>query len=108
MNSKLRTNICRLTDETVLNDRISNLASRLAEHVPEELVYSCQFWSEHLEHALNQDPELLLLWHEFCEKHILHWLEVMSLTAETKNAMTAVRNVQKWLPVSFGVVPLYM
>jgi hypothetical protein len=108
MNGKLRTNICRLTDQTVLNSDISDLASRLGEHVPEELAYSCEFWSEHLEHAPNQDPEVLPLWHEFCETHVLHWLEVMSLKAQTRNAMTAVRNIQKWLPVSIGVVSLSM
>jgi hypothetical protein len=106
MNSKLRTDICMLTDHTVLNSEIPDLASRLYEHVPQELAYCCEFWSEHLKHAPNQDPELLPLWHEFCETHILHWLEVMSLKAEMKNAMTAVRNIQKWLHVSIVIMLL--
>jgi hypothetical protein len=42
MNSKLRTNICRLTDQTVLNNEITDLELRLGEHVPEELAYSCR------------------------------------------------------------------
>ena len=103
MNEGLRMNICRLTDRTIQNDKISNLASRLDDHVPEELAYSCRFWSEHLEHASKQDPELLPLFHEFCDKHILHWMEVMSLQAETRSAMLAVRNAQKWLSVSVEV-----
>jgi hypothetical protein len=108
MNSKLHMNICGLTDETVLNSEVSDLASRLREHVPEELAYSCEFWAEHLEHAPNQDPELLPLWHKFCEMHILHWLEVMSLKGESRNAMMTIRNMQKWVPVSIGVVSLSM
>jgi hypothetical protein len=108
MNSRLRTNICRWTDQTVLNSDVPDLDSRLGEHVPEELGYSCEFWSEHLERAPNQDPDLLPLWHQFCDTHILHWLEVMSLKTQTRNAMMAVRNIQKWLPVSIGVMPLSM
>jgi hypothetical protein len=106
MNDRLRMNICRLTDRTIQNDKISDLASRLEEYVPEELSYSCQFWSEHLEHALNQDPALLPFFHEFCGNHILHWMEVMSLQAETRSAMAAVRNTQKWLRVSVEVAYL--
>jgi hypothetical protein len=106
MNSKLRTNICRLTDQTVLNSEVPDLASRLGEHVPEELAYSCEFWSEHLEKTPNQDPELLPVWHEFCETHILHWLEVMSLKRETRNAMMAVRNIEKWITVSIAVLSM--
>jgi hypothetical protein len=108
MNSKLRMNICWLTDETVLNSEVSDLASRLREHVPEDLAYSCEFWPEHLEHAPNDDPELLLPWHEFCDMHILHWLEVMSLKAKSRNAMRAIRNIQKWIRVSIRVVSLSM
>ena len=100
MNDRLRVNICRLTAQTIQNDKLCDLASRLEEHVPEELAYSCQFWSEHLERAFDQEPELLPLLHEFCDEHMLHWMEVMSLQAETRRAIMAVRNVQKWLPVS--------
>jgi len=93
-----------LSDQTVLNSEVSDLASRLGEYVPEELAYSCEFWCAHLKQAPNQDPTLLPLWHEFCNTHILHWLEVMSLKAETKNAIMAVRSIEKWLPVSIGVL----
>ena len=103
MNGKLRMNMCKLSHQIVQNDKIPNLTSRLEEYVPEELAYSCQFWPEHVEHALKQDPELLRLFREFCDKHILHWMEVMSLKAETRSAIMAVRNAQKWLPVSVDV-----
>jgi hypothetical protein len=86
----------------MLNDEISDLEAHLDKFVPEDLAYSCQFWCQHLEHASNEDPELLYLLHEFCDKHILHWLEVMSLRAETRGAIMAVEIFQKWLHVSVG------
>jgi hypothetical protein len=99
MNRKLGVNICRLTDQIMLNDEISDLRAHLDEYVPEDLAYSCQFWCQHLEHVLHPDSELLSLLHEFCGKHLLHWLEVMSLRAET-SAIMAIQNMEKWLHVS--------
>jgi hypothetical protein len=106
MNGKLRTNICRVTDQTVLNDEIPDLASRLDSYILEDLAYSCESWSDHLQRPWNRDPEILPLLNEFCETHVLHWLEVMSLRAETRNAIMAVRNIQKWLPVSIELVDI--
>jgi hypothetical protein len=106
LNGQLRVNICRLIDQTVLNHEISDLSSHLHRHVSEGLAYSCQFWSDHLEGTSNQDPELLPLLHEFCDQHILHWLEVMSLKAETRNAIMAVQNIQRWLPVRIDIVDM--
>jgi hypothetical protein len=74
--------------------------------MPEDLAYSCESWSDHLGRPWNQDPEILPLLHAFCETHILHWLEVMSLKAETRNAIMAVRNIRKWLPVSIEIVDI--
>jgi hypothetical protein len=106
MNGRLRTNICRVTDQIVLNDEISDLASRLEKYIPEDLAYSCESWSDHLKRPWNQDPEVPTLLREFCERHVLHWLEVMSLKAETRNAIMAVRSIQKWLPVSIEAVDI--
>jgi hypothetical protein len=104
MNGKLRTNICRVTVQTVLNDQIPDLASRIDQYIPEDLAYSCESWSDHIQRPWNHDPELLPLLDEFCKMHVLHWLEAMSLKAETGNAMVAVGNIQKWLPVSIEFV----
>jgi hypothetical protein len=51
----------------------------LAIHeIPGVLLYSCQFWDEHLANA-NRDQELLSECQKFFYCHFLHWLEVMSL-----------------------------
>jgi hypothetical protein len=99
MNGNLRTNILKLDDSTILNDQICDLASRLKKHVPEELAYSCEFWSEHLEHASNRDPKLLTHLTKFGDEKILQWLEVMSWKAKTRKAIIAVRKVKEWLQV---------
>jgi hypothetical protein len=100
MNSSLRTDICGLEDQSILNNEIPDLAKRLGDCVPEELSYSCQFFVEHLRQTSNQDPDLGLLLHKFIHEHVFHWLEVMSLKGEASKAILAIREIQKWLSVS--------
>jgi hypothetical protein len=101
MNAKLRANICRLTDPTTLNEEIRNLQPLVAEFVSEDLLYSCRYWSEHVRQASDRDLLLSLL-PDFLNHHVLHWLEVMSLIGETRDAILAIRHIQAWLPVSGG------
>ena len=100
MNAKLHANMCKLTDMSELNDEISNLASRLEEHVAEDVLYSCQYWAEHTCQVSNQDPQILPVLRKFCHKHVLHWLEVMSLRGRGRSAAGVMRKIQKWLLVS--------
>jgi hypothetical protein len=100
MNTKLHMNICHLTDSSRLNREISDLATRLARYVAEELSYSSRFWTEHLRGASNEDRDLCDLFDSFIRGHFFHWLEVMSLTEEAPKAVLATRNAQEWLSVS--------
>jgi hypothetical protein len=83
LNRLLQLNICRLLDPSLLNDEIADLEARLRQYVTVALCYSCRFWITHwLEHiraadARAQVPDGL---DDFCAEHILHWVEVLSLT----------------------------
>jgi hypothetical protein len=101
VNTKLQANICRFTDSTALNEEIPNLQPLVAEFVSEDLLYSCRYWTEHVRQASDRDLLLSLL-PDFLNHHVLHWLEVMSLTGETRDAILAIRHIQAWLPVSAG------
>ena len=100
INAKLHANMCKLTDMSKLNDEISDLASRLHEYVAEDVLYSCQHWAEHIGQVSNQDPQILSVLRKFCNEHVLHWLEVMSLKGQGRNAAGVMRRIQKWLLVS--------
>ncbi|KLO18821.1 WD40 repeat-like protein [Schizopora paradoxa] len=86
MNNKLTFNIGRIRSSYYLNDDIHDLDTIVEEHIRihPSLLYSCQYWSEHL---IEVDAEcgqimpiLLHLLTVFLNTHILHWLEVLSLT----------------------------
>ena len=100
MNAKLHANMCKLTDMSMLNDEVSDLASRLDEYVAEDVLYSCQHWAEHICQASNQDPHILSALHKFCNKHALHWLEVTGLRGQGRHAAGVMQKIQKWLLVS--------
>jgi hypothetical protein len=83
LNRRLRLNICDLHDPSLFNDEISDLEIRLRQYVTAALRYSCRFWIAHwLKHiraagSRAQVPDGL---HDFCAEHLLHWIEVVSLT----------------------------
>lgn len=54
----------------------------IASGLPPELQYACRYWVDHLEHSQHKivDGDAT---HLFLQKHLLHWLEAMSLMKET-------------------------
>jgi hypothetical protein len=80
MNKHLRMDICDIRDSSLFNIEVADLDQRLAEFAPPQLRYACRFWHVHLEladTALSDSVASHL--EEFCKKHLLHWLELLSL-----------------------------
>jgi hypothetical protein len=85
LNAGLRKNMCSITDPSVPNSEVPGLEQTLATVAPDELRYAAKYWCAHLTAALvsNEDTsELLGCLDDFCSKHLLHWLELMSLLNE--------------------------
>jgi hypothetical protein len=92
LNKLLHFDMCNIKDASLFNREVLDLPSRLKECVSAALRYSCRYWPSHLlEHicvasAQSQVPLGLAV---FGERHLLHWIEVLSLTGE----MNAVQRV---------------
>jgi hypothetical protein len=85
LNKGLGQNICQIQDPSLLNSEITCLEQRLAAEAPPQLRYAARFWHTHLIetiHVLAEAAELPPSLDEFCCKHLLHWLELMSLLGE--------------------------
>lgn len=97
MNSKLKHNICGLssygTQRTEIDSRI------IAEHLPQDVQYSCRYWAYHLEQSKNHFAEEEVL--AFLKKHFLHWLEAMSLINALSDTVGIVDALQSSVTVSF-------
>jgi hypothetical protein len=91
MNKHLRIDICDIRDSSLFNIEVADLDQRLAESAPPQLRYACRFWHVHLEladTALSDSVASHL--EEFCKKHLLHWLELLSLLNELPVVLPSV------------------
>jgi hypothetical protein len=82
LNTNLRYDICGLGGPSLYNPAY-NLNQQLDKHVPHHIRYSSRFWAVHwLEHIRATDsPSYVPRGLEtFCTEHLLHWIELLSLT----------------------------
>jgi hypothetical protein len=85
LNKLLHSNMCGIKDASLCNHEVPDLPARLIEHVSAALLYSCRYGLTHLlEHiriagSQSQVPCGLF---EFCEEHLLHWIELLSLMGD--------------------------
>jgi hypothetical protein len=106
MNNLLRYDICHIQDPSLLNSEILNLEGRLSEHVSEFLRYACRFWMMHwLEHirtarSQSQMPAGLEV---FCAEHLLHWVEVLSLTGDLHAVQRVIPDVMSVMKVCLAL-----
>jgi hypothetical protein len=95
--SGLRQDICGLEGPGVLRSEIDN--GVVASSLPPELQYACRYWTRHLiqskEHIVDGDAT-----HIFLQKHLLHWLEAMSLIRESSQCVHLLDSLQALTSVS--------
>jgi hypothetical protein len=100
MNHRLKQNICGLTEIPLLNSEVSDLPTRLDSRAPTELRYACRHWTTHLGHASQATKSLVEELNEFCSKHILHWIEMLSWIERLADGLSALPTALKWYEVS--------
>jgi hypothetical protein len=82
MNSGLHFDMCDIRDPSLFNSEVQDLQERLERYISESLRYSCKFWAVHfLEYIRGAGSrcQVPLGLDVFCDKHLLHWIEVLSL-----------------------------
>jgi hypothetical protein len=85
MNRLLRYDICHIGDPSLLNAEVADLKDRLTQYISATLRYACRFWVTHwLEHIRTAGSRSMVpsALEEFCSEHLLHWIEVLSLTGD--------------------------
>ena len=101
MNRDLKFNICGVETSHCRNDDMKKPIP-----IPAHLLYSCRFWSEHLEEdeKKHDRSKLLKEIEYFLYNHFLFWLEVLSLAKEVPVAQRALLTTIRWLGVSVSFV----
>ena len=104
MERGFRQNMCDLDHVIVLNEEITDRDKRLNQYIPGTLKYACRNWMFHLE-ALDSDGKqdnitsALERLDRFLSKHLLHWIECMSLLGWVDVISTSLNRLSSWLAV---------
>jgi len=93
----LKRDICDLHNPSTF---ITDVGSdRVEQFLPPEFQYACIYWVQHLQKSraqLRDDDQV----HQFLQKHLLHWLEALSLTGKTSEGVLAIISLESVIPVS--------
>lgn len=89
--TRLTRDIIGVSDPSVFNEEIGDLAERVREGVSAELQYACRYWASHLSQAKHADETLVGLLEEFLSRCLLSWIELMSLMSCIPVAVTCVK-----------------
>jgi hypothetical protein len=107
LNSNLHFDMCDIRDPSLSNAEVLDLQARLRKYVSESLRYACKFWAVHwLEHirAAGAGCQLPLGLEEFCETHLFHWIEVLSLI-EALDVVRVLPELLRAMNVSAAIWP---
>jgi WD40 repeat protein len=102
LNKLLHFNLCNLDDPSLFNDKISDLEIRLRVYLTMALRYSCRFWITHwLAHirAAGSQAQIPHGLGDFCAEHLLHWIEVLSLTGNLHAVHRAILDLMSEMEV---------
>jgi hypothetical protein len=100
LNKHLYFDICDIKDASLFNHEVSDLPTRVNNHVSAALRYSCRYWPSHLLEyirAAGWQAQMPLGLDVFCAQHLLHWIELLSLTGE-------INAVQQMMPELISVI----
>jgi len=87
MSNNLKRDVCGLHAPDARADEVP--WDRIKQCLSAELQYACQYWVEHLKKSETPllDNEQV---HVFLQKHLLHWLEALSLIGKTSEGILAI------------------
>jgi hypothetical protein len=100
MNECLRKDICEIRDPSLFNTEVTDLDQRLDFYVPPQLRYACRFCHVHFELAGTVSVGVASHLMDFCKKHLLHWLELLSLLGELPVVLSSMTSFLAHLRVS--------
>ncbi|EMD58222.1 hypothetical protein COCSADRAFT_351273 [Bipolaris sorokiniana ND90Pr] len=87
----LHQDMCGLPGTGVLRSEVDEQV--VATRLPPDLQYACRYWVDHLKQSgqgiVDGDAT-----HLFLQKHLLHWLEAMSLIRESSRCVTLLDSLQ--------------
>ena len=98
MGGRLKKNICRLDDYTILTE-VEDLADRKKNYIGDALEYACCFWTKHLLNVSSGGQnvdDIQEAIDKFFTTYLLYWVEVLSLMGKLGIGVHAINDIQQW------------
>jgi len=98
MKKRLKRNICKLDNHTVLS-KVEDIPTLRATYIGNTLEYACQFWTHHLAQIPgNSDggEDVQKAIEDFFTTGFLFWVEVLILTRNLEIGLHALHNIEQW------------
>jgi hypothetical protein len=89
----LHVDMCRIKDASLFNSEVLDLETLLKQYISAAIRYSCQYWITHwLRHiqVAGSKAQVPLGLDVFCGQHLLHWIEVLSLTGDMNDVQRVI------------------
>jgi len=96
MNDGLECNVLSLPDYA-LNSEVKDLEARTKGRISIALEYACKSWHNHLTEIRGDVVAIVSALRSFMQERFLGWLEVLSVTGATRDAVVALEEVILWL-----------
>jgi len=109
MKKGLKRNICNLDDYVLLSE-VEDLPECRSSYIGNALWYACRFWTNHLMSIPGSSLDVEEVWKmidEFFTKHLLFWIEVLSLMGNLDVCVYALNDVQQWYTLVSYVQSVY-
>jgi hypothetical protein len=90
--------------EGALKENICSLSLRPGDargSLPEDLTYACMFWIEHVCMVTDDEASIVKRLDDFLFRHLLHWLEAMSILGRSRETITSLKDLSGWVKVRF-------
>jgi hypothetical protein len=98
MGKRLKKNICKLDDDTILSE-VKDLSTLKKVHIGDALEYACRFWTKHLLGTPSKTPhieEVQKAIEKFFTVHLLHWIEVLAISGNLGIGVYSMNDIEQW------------
>ncbi|KAG0706667.1 hypothetical protein DFH29DRAFT_136855 [Suillus ampliporus] len=93
LHATLKRNMCNLTLTTSVVDVMI---------LPDDVTYSCIFWIEHVCELVGSAEWLSIEVYNLLVKHLLHWIETMSLLKKARQTIKLLMRLEDWSKSTHG------
>ncbi|THU99441.1 mycorrhiza-induced WD40-repeat domain protein [Dendrothele bispora CBS 962.96] len=94
MNTELKYNICDAPKEQTISRGGTTNSSYETKKISAALGYSCVYWAFHLSKVHKLGSDLVNALDDFLEKHLLHWMECLSLLNKLETGIKSLANAR--------------